>query len=462
MLLAVSCSALAPSGMSSGVPAESSVPYIPSARNMQQTQPAPTMFDLSGHPLSLRECISLAWENNPRTRGSWQSMQSMAAQAGQARSERYPEVEATAGAGRSEQFSPSAQRAPGTSNSFSTSLGISYLLFDGGARSASIENADAALVSAGFRHNAVLQDIALDVAEAYYRLLAANQFVRVAEQVIEQTQNHVNAAQARYESGIVNRSDMLRAETDRADAELSRVRAQSQVRLARAGLANALGLNVTDSLSILDLPEDIPETQVDDVRELIAEALSNRPEIRSSLAQIDAGRAEVRLSRSRYWPSLTTSAGFGWFDREFLPEQRDWSIGIGLRIPVFDGFDRGYALRRSDADLSRVIAEHAQLSQGIELEVWNAYSGLIEAQEAIRAVNVLTASADEALRVAEGEYLNGVGSIILLIDAQTAQTSARVRQVQARLDWYTALSRMERVVGNSLLGEGTVFQGGNR
>jgi outer membrane protein len=52
--------------------------------------------------------------------------------------------------------------------------------------------------------------------------------------------------------------------------------------------------------------------------------------------------------------------------------------------------------------------------------------------------------------VAEGEYKNGVGSIIALIDAQNSLSVARTRLVQAQLDWYTAMARFERAIGRTL------------
>ena len=53
--------------------------------------------------------------------------------------------------------------------------------------------------------------------------------------------------------------------------------------------------------------------------------------------------------------------------------------------------------------------------------------------------------------MAEGEYKNGTGSIIELIDAQTARTTARNQLIRVRLEWRTAMVRLEQAVGRSLL-----------
>ncbi len=455
MVSAMSCSTFTPLRTPLSVQPAASIPFTAPVQYQYSAQPAQStdsVPDLTGRTLSLPECITIAWEQNPGTRSSWQNLQAAVAQAGQARSSLFPEVGASTSLMRADQTAQN-RTIQGGANLFDAGVSISYVLFDGGARSAAIEGSEAGMVNAGFQHNTILQDVGLDVAESYYQLLAANQLVRVAEQGVQQIQNHVNAAKARYESGIVNRSDVLRAETDRADAGLTLVKALSEVRIARGNLANAMGAAVTDSFSVVELSDDIQDQNVGDIRQLMDEALAGRPELQSSLARIEVKRAETKRARSQYWPALTTSIGYGWTDQQFIPSQNDWSIGLKLSIPVFDGYNRGYSVQRSIAELEQSLAEHEQLRQGIELEVWNAYSRLIEAEQAIEAVKILVASADEALRVAEGEYQNGVSSIILLIDAQTAQTSASVRLVQARLDWLVALARIERVIGHTLIQE---------
>jgi len=125
-------------------------------------------------------------------------------------------------------------------------------------------------------------------------------------------------------------------------------------------------------------------------------------------------------------------------------------VGLGVDWPLFTGFDRNYQLVRSKADLARAIAERDGLLQGVELEVWTAYQRVIEGSQAIEAAARFVASAEENARVAEGEYKNGVGSIIALIDAQTARTTARTRLIQARLGWHTAMAQFERAVGRTL------------
>jgi outer membrane protein len=408
--------------------------------------------EVTGRELTLAECIRVALERNPRTAASWQTARAAAARVGQSRSEYLPSVGFNADATRDNPAELDDKTDNGTQNTFDAPFGVRYLLFDGGGREARLMEAKEDLLAANFRHNTILQDVALTVEEAYYELLAARQLREVAQETVKQTGYHVALADARHRVGVAAKSDVLQARTEKADADLGFVRADSAVRVAKGRLANAMGLHVSQTVEIAQpqLPQDIHRLELADIEYLLDEAARSRPELKTALAQIEVQRAAVKSAEARYWPSVTAGADFGWIGRTFPPDMSQWNLGLGVDWPLFTGFDRNYQVHRSKSDLARSIAERESLLRGVELEVWTAYQRVIESSQAIDAAGRFVASAEENARVAEGEYKNGVGSIIALIDAQNSRSVARTRLVQAQLDWYTAMAQFERAVGRTL------------
>ena len=400
--------------------------------------------------LTLADCIRTALERNPRTRSSWQTARSAGARVGEERAAYLPSAGLRAETARGKSVSLDSDKENDPRNSYAAGIDVSYLLFDGGARRARVAGAEAALMEADFRHNATLQDVALSVEESYHELLAAQWSLTVAEETVKRTQYHVDLARARHTTGVVTRADVLRAETQRAEAELLLVQARNGVQTARGRLARGMGLPVHTGFEIAELPADTEKEELPRIEELLDEAARQRPELRAALARIEANRAEVAGARAAYWPTLSAGLSAGPKDTNFVPDRDEWSVGLSLSYPLFDGFERGYRLERARADLAREMADHADLLDGVELEVWTSYWRLIESAEAVEAAAKLTAGASESARLAEGEYKSGVVSIIGLIDAQTAQTEAERRLVQSRLDWYTAKAQFERAVGLSL------------
>ena len=435
------------------VPASPSSYYEPSSA---LPEPAPEGRErgasMDGRVLSLAQCIGIALERNPEARRSWRRSRSAAAAVGRARSPYLPSAELTAGANRGESVFLGSQSETGPANTFSAAFGVGYLLFDGGARSAGRKGAGSELMEAGFRHDTTLQEVALRVEQAYYELSEAKQLERVAEQTVRQTQYHVDVARARHENGLVARFDVLEAETERADADLLRVRARSRVRIARGRLANAMGLRPSESFEVAELPEGPRQPDSVDIERVMTEASKRRPELRAALARVRSDAARLDGAKAEYWPKLTVNADYGLRDRTFFPDLDEWSVGVAVTFPLFEGFDRKYAVHRAEEDLAETAADYEALSRGVELDVWTAYSQVIEAGEAIDAARALVASAEEGARVAEGEYRNGTASIIQVTDAQTSRTTANVRLVQARVGWYTAIARLAWASGRRLAG----------
>ena len=428
-------------------PSSSYVPRPPLPERMPTGNEQSALID--GRVLSLAQCIKIALERNPETRRSWQRSRSAAAGVGQARSAYLPSADFTAGANRGDLVALDSQQDTGPLNTYDAGFGVRYLLFDGGARSAGLKGAEADLFDVNFQHNATLQDVALKVEETYYQQLAARELERVAEQTVRQTQYHVDVARARHKSGLVARSDVLKAETEKANADLLQVRARSQARIARGQLANAMGLKPSESFEVVELPQNPHQQELADIKRLMAESAARRPELRAALARVESARANVEAGKASYWPKMAINADYGWRDRTFVPDRDEWSFGVGISWPLFDGFNREFTVRRAKSNLARSVAEHEKLLRGVELEVWTVYAQLIEAGQAIEAARALVASAEESDRVTEGEYKNGTASIIEITDAQTDRTTANVRMVQARLDWYTAMARLERAVGQT-------------
>lgn len=411
--------------------------------------PAETPGEFEGKTLSLAECILAALERNPQTRVAWQASRSSAFQVGQERSSYLPQVDFTGAATHSELLED-RKKAESPRNALNAMFGVRYLLLDGGLRNARVRSAEAELMAANFQHNTVLQDVALAVELAYHQRLAAKALVDVAERNFRQSEYNLELAKARQKSGVAARFDVLTAETEKANADLALVRARNTQRIARGQLANRMGLQVSQAFDIEELRQDVHQEELADIEHLLDQAAQARPELLSALAVITARGADVDAVGAEYLPQVSASADYGFKDELFLPSGDEWTVGLGLELPLFAGFSRNYRRAQAWTEYEAAAAQYESEMRGVELEVWTAHSRLIEAGEAIEAAKKLVTSADENLRVATGRYEAGAGNIIELVAAQTAQTDAHNQHVRAVLSWYMALAQFQRTLGRTL------------
>ena len=431
------------------VPYRPSATYSPRCAFVADATAAVMPDEFEGRTLSLAECILIALQRNPQTRIAWQASRSSAFQVGEERSSYWPQLDLTGSIARSDVLED-RQDLESPRNTASASFGVRYLLFDGGVRNARVRGAEAELMAANFQHNTILQDVALAVELAYHQRLAAKALVDVAQENVRRSEYNVKLAQARLKTGVSARFDVLTAETEKANADLALVRARSIERITQGRLAQAMGIHVFYKFDIEDLPQDVHQEELADIEPLLQEATQARPELQAALAEMAARGEDADAAGAAYFPQLSANADYGWRDETFLPSGEEWTVGFGLELPLFAGFSRTYRQARAGSEYEAAAAQYENVLRGVELEVWTAYSRLIEAGEAIEAAKKLVASADESLHVAAGRYKAGVGNIIELVDAQTAQTDAQTQHVRAVLSWYTALARFERAIGRTL------------
>ncbi len=407
-----------------------------------------------GNILNLSDCIRIALEVNPKTRSTWYAVRSAAVRVGEENAAWLPSVDVSTMAGRQKQITSQnlqSEQAADATNLFDVTFGLNYLLFDGGGRTARINSAIADLQAMGFQHNAVLQQVALKVQLSYYTLLAAGWSKQVAEETVRNTDYHVKLARARFNEGLVPPSDVLKTETELADANLGLVEAKNALRIAEGNLASAMGLTVSVPVEIAEIPESVHPLEAADMKQLLEEASKNRPELLAAMTKIKSKEFGIQESESQYLPKVSANTSYGWIDDSVFPGTDQWSIGINLTFPIFTGYKRNYQTERARMDMEQVRADYVIELRGVELEIWTAFSKLISAEEAIAAGTVFVSSAKESARLADGEYKAGTGNIIALIDAQTALTAARNRLVQARYAWYAARTQFENAVGRSLI-----------
>jgi outer membrane protein TolC len=80
-------------------------------------------------------------------------------------------------------------------------------------------------------------------------------------------------------------------------------------------------------------------------------------------------------------------------------------------------------------------------------EVWQAYHDLRTVTTGIATTEAQVRSAEQTAQATLARYQAGFGSILDLITAQQDEATARTQRVQAYLDWFTTLARLNYSVG---------------
>jgi TolC family type I secretion outer membrane protein len=427
-------------------PVAAQTPAGPAPAPLPATAPAPALPP-PGQKLSLPEAIALGLRQNPTIRSGVSSQSAAQYRVPQAQSGYYPRLDLFGDFGRSRLPSTSTGEDI-TSDALDTSLRARQLVWDFGKTSALVDEARAGVRSAEADLERLRELVVLNVRQSYFQLLAARRLVGVAEAAVQRAELNLQSARGFFEVGIRAKSDVARAEVDVANARVDLIRARNAVRFAEANLANALGLNATTPIDIEDILTYEPV--VLDQGLLLRDALSNRPELAQARARLDAARAQLAGARAGWGPDLNIVGSVGTTTdpvREGLTVNESWSIGLSLSWNLFQGFFTTNRIKETLALVDVARANYDVLELQVRLDVEQAYIQVVEASERVAATDTAAESARENLRLAQGRYDAGVGTILDLTTAQLSLTQAEADQVRALTDYRVGLAVLDRAVG---------------
>jgi outer membrane protein len=430
-----------------GVPPSPNVSWTPPvqehARDSVHRSTIPADLERRIQHLSLAEVVDLGLRNNPQTRLSWANARAAAAAFGSERGAYLPTIDGEVTGTRLKTVA-SQGRSAVTQSVLSPSLSLTYLLFDFGGRSGTVGAARNALLAANYTHNATLQGVVLQIQAAYYQYIATRALLQAHRTTAREAQTNLQAAEERRRVGVATIADVLQARTAASQAELAAETTEGDLQTFRGALALSLGLPA-------NLPYDIDSTAgqmpvamlADSVDRLIAQAVAVRPDLAAARAEFEASRSQISVARAGRLPSLLLNGTGGRTYTTTLPEGgNNYTVSLGLRIPIFAGFSRIYDQREAVALADAAQARATALSQQVVFQVFSSYYALQTAARRVATTDDLIASAEQSNEVARGRYRAGVGSVLDLLSAQTALADARAQQVLARLEWNTSLAQL--------------------
>lgn len=447
------CSSLPRHQVSSRTPEGPASSWVPPAKALpppaapEETTAIPQHLLESKESWTLEDIVDLALRNNPNTRATWAAARASAARLGSEQGAYFPEIDGSANYSTTK--SSFSQQLSFDRTSYEAALTLHFLLFDFGQRGGRIEEARQAMYAANWSHNAVIQDVILVVERAYYQYLHAKGVREANTVALKEAEASLDAAEDRHKAGLATIADVLQAKSNYSQKKLELQEIEGQILNIRGTLATTIGLSPTVDYDVGVLPSDLPVQEVSQtVDELIREAETFRPDLAAAHADVLGARAHVKSIKAERWPTITFD---GNMSRRFYDNPDDYSdnytYGIYLDVPLFTGFSQQNDILEAQSRADHALQQYEILKNRVALGVWIGYYDLKTASERLTTTREFLESATESQNVALGRYRAGVGSILEVLTAQTALEDARAQDLQARTDWFLALSLLAHATG---------------
>jgi outer membrane protein TolC len=295
------------------------------------------------------------------------------------------------------------------------------------------------------------QQVAVDVAAAYYRVVSQQALVDVARQSLTRARRLRDASEAKLDAGLVSQLDALRSQQLVSQSEMQLFDAQSAVEDARDQLTFLMGRRTTDPFTV-DTVVPRPSADPVDVPTATAIALANRLDLKSRIAARDDADNQIRFSRNQLLPQVDVN--FQLTRRETAPSFKESFALDGYKFVTFftvampvdrtaQQVEHQSALidrdrrRRETETLERQIADNVK-------QVVRERNRLIRGLAA--AENNVELSRRE-VEVAQLRYENGLSNNLDVVTAEAGLLQAESRRIQALADSAMAGLRLRAVLG---------------
>ena len=415
-------------------------------------------------PMSIGQAVDSAVKNYPAVFVSQEQVNAAAAGIDLARTAYLPRVDSLAQVNRATRNNTFGLLFPqgvipaisgpvlGTNN-FGTVWGsavgtlVTWEPFDFGLRRASVSAATAAKTRSDATLKRTQFDVAAAAADAYLTLAAAQETVRAAQAGVDRAEVLVRSVRALVDAQLRPGADASRAEAELAAARTQVARAQQATEVARAVLAQFVGVDPAQitlaAPKLLQLPPSPAPPPFNTAANPIAVEQN---------AAVEQAKAQLNILDKSYYPRFFTQGsayarGTGAaIDGTRLggvngltPDVQNYALGLSVTFPILDL----PSIRAKQASQSAIVRSETARYQQITTDLtarWNQASAVLEGSRKIAAdTPVQVSAANAASQQASARYQSSLGNIVDVADAQRLLTQAEIDDALARLGVWRGL-----------------------
>ncbi|WP_073288646.1 TolC family protein [Hymenobacter psychrotolerans] len=428
---------------------------VPCLVQAQPTAPPP-----SGSPLTLEQCLQFALQNQPVLRQARIDEESNDATIRIGLAGWLPQVGVNATGQHYFQLPytvfPNAEgvnvpRQIGLKNTSTVGLSATQAIYNNDVRLA-LRSAKPSRQFYEQNTTTVRIDVVSDVSKAYYDVLLSQRQLDVLSEDIVRLQRSLKDAKARYDAGIVDKTDFKQAEISLNNSIVSRKQAFEAIKAKSAYLKELMGLPGPQPLALrYDTLQLMRDAAVDTT---VALEPANRIEIQQLQTQKVLQEAQISYYR---WGFLPTLSAFGNYNAVFqnnnfgdLYSRRfpNSYAGLQLSLPIFQGGRRLQNLRRERLTDQRLDQDILATRNRINTEYEQAlatyksyYADYVVGQRNL-------ALSKEVYSVVDLQYREGIKTYLDVIVAQTTLRTAQLNYYSALFQVLSSKVDLLRAQGN--------------
>ena len=289
--------------------------------------------------------------------------------------------------------------------------------------------------------------VILNTINAYDNLYKSKAAVDLVKENVGSASERVKQFTNLEKNGLLARNDLLKAELQVSNSELSLLDAENNWKLA----------NIAMDL-MLDLPESTelnPEAEgllskndlrtIEDYEQL---ALQNRKDKAALELRKKAAGTEVKVIKGDMYPSIGLTGGYiAASVPNLLTVYNAVNIGVGVKYSLSSLWKNKSKVEQATARETQIAANEGILNDNIRYQVNQTYQAYLLSQKKIEVYRKAIAQAEENYKIVKNKYDNALANTTDLLDADVAQLQAKLNYAFSKSDASVAYYKLLQTAG---------------
>ncbi len=348
---------------------------------------------------------------------------------------------------------------PNPSYSSNASISVTQPLLQGAGTDygrALIESARLGVRISNLTFKSTVLTMIYNVETTYYNLLYQREQYKVATDTLKQAQQLLDENTIRRQTGVLTDLDVMNARAGVAAAQNQLILDEQAVHNSEDALLQLLGDREFKSAvgSIAFPPLTEPDVSFDRSYKL---ARDNGPNLAVAQATIDQYKLTALRAKRNMLPQLNVNGGLGYGSYAASASESvtgawngyNWTAGLTVSIPWEMRANRA-AYRQALSGVRSQEVAYDQADQALVVQVRAAIRSVQANAASVRSSGENTRYAEKAYELQKAQFDAGLATSYLVLQSENNLETARVSELQAKVNLLSAIADLRFLEGSSL------------
>jgi outer membrane protein len=336
-------------------------------------------------------------------------------------------------------------------NNYSASINYDQLVYDFGRTHQNIELEKENKAIGEQSLEQAKQKLSLYTVNNFYTLVYLQAAIKIKDEQLATLNEHLQYIEKMMATGSATEYQLLSTRVKISTVESQKVDIVAALTAQQASLnsllGNSEGVNPVLKSELSVEPPVIPSDSI------LSYAFRNRDEVllnekKTSLAELRFGMTKLQNK-----PLLHLEASGG-FKNGYIPDLNTFTpnyvVGVGLRIPIFDGMKNKYNLAQAQSAINSLSYESDFTKRNISNEVYEAEALMFAARKKVSQFELQLKQALKAYSLAETSFKSGVITNLDLLDANTSVSESSLMLLKSKIDYATSVYKLKAALGERI------------